>query len=284
VKAAAAAIARHGARLARRRRSRLAGDYRACERLPRELGERILDHLEPVRLAPARILELGAGTGALRGALERRYRAARVISAEDCQALLRQGRPSRWRLRRAALLCAAPDALPLAGASIDMLVCNLALHLADDAATALAEWHRVLRGGGVLTLATLGPLSFRELAETWAGLDGGVPHLHPYPDLHDLGDALLRAGFCDVVMDSQRLQVEFDDVHHLLRELRTIGGGNTLAQRARGLLTPRRLDALARAYPQSGSGGVHATVEAVFAHAWRPLGGGIPVAPPALVR
>jgi malonyl-CoA O-methyltransferase len=266
----------------RRRRSRLADGYRDAARVPRELGERILEHLDPVRLSPRRVLELGAAAGDLRRALERRYPDARIVSSDDCLELLSRGRPSRWRRRRAGLLCAEPHALPVAAGSIDMLVCNLAAAPLHRHEAALRDWRRVMRSGGVVTIATLGPLSFIELAETWARLDGGVPHLHPFPDMHDLGDALVRAGFGDVVMDSQRLQVEFDDVAHLLRELRTVGGGNASPQRRKSLTTPRELEALARAYPRDRPGGAClATVEAVFAHAWALEPAGLRVSPPA---
>lgn len=269
-------------RLVRAGRARHAPAYDTSDRLPRVLAEHLMEHLEPIRRTPGRVLELGSATGHLRRLLLRRYPRASVLSSDDCLALLGRSRPHRWPFRQAPRVCAAADRLPLPAASVDMLVCNLALLRVDRLSTALTEWRRVLRHDGLLMLATLGPLSFAELREAWAAVDR-APHLHPFPDLHEVGDALVHAGFHDVVMDAERLRMEFDDLAHMLRELRAVSGGNALPGRRRALTTPRTLARLAEHYVRiAPPPGCWATVEAVYAHGWVVEREGVPVAPPRL--
>lgn len=252
--------------------------------VPRDLADRLLEHLDPIRCNPTRILELGAATGYLRSAIEARYPKAQLVSADDCHAVLTRIGRRKWRLRRPPLLCCSSAALPLPSASVDLLIGNQVPLLCPSPGRVFAEWRRVMRHGGLVLLSSLGPLSFHELARAWAQVDPR-PRIHPYPDMHDLGDALVRAGFDDVVVDSQRLSAEFEDLEQLMWELRTVGGGNSMPGRSRGLTTPRMLERVTRAYREElPSADCRATVEAVFAHAWVMERAGTPVAAPVRDR
>ena len=70
------------ARVARRPCERAAGSYAKASRLEAEIGARMLERLDYVRLAPRRVLD--AGSGPLRDArlLARRYREAQVIALD----------------------------------------------------------------------------------------------------------------------------------------------------------------------------------------------------------
>jgi malonyl-CoA O-methyltransferase len=237
------------------------------------VGAHLLEHLDPIRCSPSLVLQLGACTDALTQGLATRYPNARLVVADDSIGVLRRAGPAPgWRrrlLRRGPQpLCAHPCALPLAGASVDLVCGNLTLALAPDPSAVFRECRRLLRHGGLLMLSFLGPDSFRELRDAWTSVDS-LPHLHPFADMHEVGDVLVAAGFSDVVVDSERLQLECDDVDALLRELRIAGGGNAHRFRRRGLLTPAALERLRHTYPAPTAGAPWAaTVEAGYAHAW----------------
>ncbi len=270
-------------RVPRRRLARLVTPEEDLNRLPRALAERLMEHLEPIRRDPLRVLEVGTGPRELTEALRRRYPAAQIISAADVAALLHGRRQKRrfWARARNQLVCA--ERLPLRNASVDLIVGNLPLIRTGDVTDALTEWRRVLRHDGLLMISALGPATLGELAEAWQRVDA-TAHLHPYLDMHELGDALVRAGFADVVMDAERLRMEFDDLRHLLHEVRRLGGGNAHPHRRRSLTSPRRLTALEQVYPEHAPGpACWASVEAVFAHGWAIDRGGVAVSPPRLV-
>lgn len=254
--------------------------FRNANRIPAALVERFIERMVPIRMVPERILELGSAAGHLRAALRERYRDAQVVSMERDVQFCAQSRASRWRraFREDLVVCATSDAVPLPSASVDMVCANLSWSMAEEQPKILHECARVLRAPGLLMLVSYGPQTLIELREAWSNLDH-CEHTHRFADMHDIGDAMVAARLSDVVVDSERLTVEFDDVAGLLREVRDIGGGNRSMKRRRALTTPRLTQLLAAAYPDAG-GHVTASVELVFAHAWMVERPGTPVAGP----
>lgn len=244
-----------------------AARYDAHAAVPLEIGRRLLERLDYVRVEPQRILDVGSGTGAALGALQARYRKAQVIALDRAPGVLRHGRAKartlRWFLpgRRNPAICAESAALPLQSACIDLLWSNLMLAASPDLPAVVAEWQRVMRVGGLLMFATLGPDTLRELRQAL-----GDP-ASPFPDMHDVGDALVAAGFADPVMDMERLTLTYAGLPDLLREWRALRGAPAPAvgRRSRAVWSK-----LATAYPR----GAHAprwpvTVEVVYGHAWK---------------
>lgn len=271
------------ARRVRRHLARHAHRHDDAARVLREIADRLLEHLDPVRLVPEAILDLGAATGDMRRGLIRRYPRTRVLSMDPAVARLRHGVGPSWRrlLAPPAFTCAEDHALPLRASSVDMVCCNLALSWSADLPRALKECRRVLRGGGLIMISTLGPDTLEELRAAWTQVDRWA-HVCPFPDMHDIGDALVRARFADVVVDAESLQVEFDDLDHLLHEIRSVGPGNFTAGRNTGLTTPAQLRRLRAVYGSiSAEHGCRATLEVVYAHAWAPDPAGLAVAAPS---
>ena len=217
----------------RRLAGRAARNYEDAAWLPRQVADALMEHLAPVRIAPARVLDAGAGTGICSRLLAHRFRGARIIAVDSSAPMLRIAR-SRG----------SPDAV-------------------------LDEFHRVLAPAGLLMFTSLGPDTLRELRESWMSVDPCV-HVHGFIDMHDLGDALLRAGFQDVVMDTERFTGRYADVAALTGELKGLGSSNAARGSRKGLTTPDLVAAMARAYEQQRTGGsLPASFEVVFGHAWR---------------
>lgn len=255
----------------RRHFERAAAGFDAAAVLPREIGDRLLERLDLIRMQPQRALDLGAGTGAIAETLLRRYRGARIYAVDNAAAMLELARRrGGWR-RRPCVVCADAARLPLASGSLDMVVSNLMLPWCLPPDAVFAEIRRVLTPGGVLLFSTLGPDTLAELRGSWAQVDVR-PHVNPFMDMHDVGDALLRAGFADPVMDAERLEVSYPDVKALLHELKSLGAGNALAGRAPGLGGRGRLKAMIEAYERGAHGRIQATCEVVYGLAWGTAG------------
>ncbi|MSQ88864.1 MAG: methyltransferase domain-containing protein, partial [Betaproteobacteria bacterium] len=179
------------ARFARRRFERAANSYAQASRLEAEIGVRMLERLDYVKLAPHRVLDAGSGPARDARALAKRYRKAQVLALDFSPAMLHAGR-SRWRFfeRRAPKpVCADLARLPLASATIGLLWSNMALHWAADPLAALREFQRVLAFEGLLMFSTLGPDTLAELRAA-----AGAARVHSFADMHDLGDMLVAAG------------------------------------------------------------------------------------------
>jgi malonyl-CoA O-methyltransferase len=118
--------------------------------------------------------------------------------------------------------------------------------------------------------STLGPDTLIELRRSWSAVDG-FNHVNAFVDMHDIGDALLRARLTDPVMDAERITLTYQDVFGLMRDLKTLGAHNVSHGRARGLTGKGRLGAMKAAYEGFRRDGVlPATYEVVYGHAWAP--------------
>lgn len=260
-------------RAARRAFDRAATSYDEAGVLQREIGARLLEHLEPIRIEPRRILDVGCGTGAQLEPLRRRYPGAQVIGIDFSAAMLARARvraPWWRRFARGAppLVRADAERLPIASNTADIAFSNLALHWCDPRAF-FAEASRALSVGGLLLFSTFGPDTLRELRGAF-GAEDPAPHVHGFIDMHDLGDALVHAGFADPVMEMETLTVEYADLAAIARDLKRTGGANALAQRRRGLMTPARWKRVAERYEAHRRDGVlPATCEVVYGHAWK---------------
>lgn len=253
---------------ARRRMGRAAATMDAHAVVQREVAGRMLERLDYIRLQPRVVLDLGAGTGGAGNGLASRYRKARVLALDAHPELLRQ-RP-RFGLRRRQLPAVLADAraLPLHDGCVDLVFSNLLLPLCTDPALVFAECQRVLRPGGVLLFSSLGPDTLIELRRSAEAAFRHDP-VHPFIDMHDLGDAMLRARFADPVVDMERLTLTYADPDGLFADLRAMGLTNARRDRPRGLVTPGRLQALRQAYALQADGGrLPATVEVIQGHAW----------------
>lgn len=253
---------------------RAAPDYESVAVLQREVGARLEERLELVRLEPRTVLDLGAGTGELSARLSRRYPAARVVLLDLSPAMLMTARTrgslfERWRRKR-LFVCADAERLPLAPGCADLIVSNLMLQWCNDLEAVLQGLRRALRPGGLLIFTTLGPDTLRELRASWHAVDGDV-HVNAFIDMHDVGDALLRAGFSDPVMDREDIVLTYDSVATLMRELKTLGAHNSTGGRPRGLTGRARLAGMTAAYERfRRDGRLPATYEVIHGHCWAP--------------
>ncbi len=274
-------------RAVRRGFARAAATYDGAAALQREIGARMAQRLDVVRLAPRVILDAGCGTGEAIGELSARYPGARVVALDLALPMLQAARgragsgrsmldrllrPLAGRLLATApqFVCADIAALPLAGASLDLAWSNVALQWVNDLPRAFGEFRRVLRVGGLLSFTTFGPDTLREVRDAFAGVDGDT-HTNRFVDMHDIGDMLVQAGFADPVVDMERITLTYATPQEMLGELKAIGATNRTRGRPRGLTgrarwskVTGRLEALRR------DGRIPATFEVVYGHAWKP--------------
>ena len=253
--------------LLRRNFDRAASGYDQVAALQRVVGSRLLERLDPIRLSPRRIIDLGAGTGRPAAQLARCYGEAEVTELDLAFNMLAESR-RRKPLARRHFLCADAERLPLIDACAEFVFSNLMLQWASRLDRALAEARRVLKPEGLILFSTLGPGSLAELRESWARVDDRV-HVNAFIDMHDVGDALIRAGFADPVMETERFTLLYEDGMALMRELQQLGASNVNKGRPRALTGKRKLQGMLAEYEtRRRDGRLPATFEAVYGHAW----------------
>lgn len=249
---------------------RAAGDYDRVAVLQREVGGRLLERLDAIRMQPARILDLGTGTGQIAHAVLKRYRGAQVVALDIAEGMLGAARRGSGWWRKPRFVCGDIERLPFADQCADLLLSNLTLQWCNDLDAAFAEFRRVLRPGGALLFTTFGPDTLRELRASWAAADG-YSHVNRFLDMHDVGDALMRAGLAEPVLDVEQFTLTYPDLNGLLRDLKCLGAHNVTAGRARGLTGRGRWRSVRETYEGFRAHGLlPATYEVIYGHAWAP--------------
>ena len=247
-----------------------AATYDSAAFLAREVGARMAQRLDLVKIAPQRVADIGCATGDGIRELQRRYPKAQPLAVDYALPMLHAVRRATPRLQRVMrrgprLLNADVKSLPLAANSLGLVWSNLMLHWLDDPLPAFRELQRVLEVGGLLCFATLGPDTLKEVraAATRVGAADTAKH---FLDMHDLGDMLVAAGFGDPVMDMEMITLTYPGPRAFLADQRHLGVRDGLLGR-QGWRDWRRIFG---AWSRDADGRLPASFEIVFGHAWKP--------------
>jgi len=256
---------------------RAASSYDHHAVLQREIESRLLERIEFRRHEPATILDLGCGTGSASRALAGQFPQADVIALDWAPAMLvKTGEVADAEHQSTGgvnRLCADMHSLPLAARSADLIFSNLALQWSYDLAAVFQEFRRIMKADAMLVFTCFGPDTLFELKQAWRAVDD-FPHVNDHPDMHDVGDVLLAAGFRDPVMDTERLTLEYPDVMSLMRELKGLGAHNVARERIHGLTGKSRLKTMLQAYePFRREDRYPASYEIIYGTAFAPRDG-----------
>ncbi len=173
---------------------------------------------------------------------------------------------------------ADPEALPVAGSSLDLAVSLLALQGVNDLPGTLVQLRRALRPDGLFLGCLLGGATLTELRQSFGAaeseMEGGIsPRVAPFAAVREVGGLLQRAGFALPVVDSETVTVRYADPFGLMRDLRAMGLTNTLTERRRTPLRRATLLRVAEIYATrfaDPDGRVRATFELLWLSGWVP--------------
>lgn len=254
---------------------RAANTYDASAILQKQVRDEMLSRLDLVKIKPQAILDAGCGTGHGSYSLQKRFSGAQVTSLDIALGMLQKtklGRPFLNKLFGVQhLVCADIENLPIANGSMGLVWSNLALQWCNDLDAAFGEIARVLQPNGLFMFSTFGPDTLKELRAAARLSDNQQAHTHVsrFIDMHDIGDALTRAGFSAPVLDVERYTLTYDDVKSVMTDLKKIGAHNATQGRARGLQGRGFLQNLVQHYEQfRANGKLPATFEVIYGHAW----------------
>lgn len=259
--------------------------YEEAAVLQKQVAKEVDDRLDLITIQPNTILDVGSGTGLLTRHLEQRYPNADCIGIDlsDKMVQMAQSRalrkPRNWlnrlvRQKNASTHFINGNAyqLPIADQSVDLIVTNLMLQWCDDLDQVFHEFRRVLKPEGLFMMTTFGPDTLKELRQAWAKVDD-AEHVNTFIDMHDIGDALIRNGFGQPVLDVEHFTLTYDKPLGVLKDLKAIGATRVGASQpdptGTGLTGKQRFTRMLEAYEtQRTEGRIPATFEVVHGHAW----------------
>jgi malonyl-CoA O-methyltransferase len=218
-----------------------------------------------------RILDVGAGTGALAARLAAREPTPRLTLADLAPGMCATARAA---VRDAAVVTADAEALPFPDRRFDAVVSSSTFQWLTRLEPALAEARRVLAPRGTLVLALFAERTLRELREAWlhvAGPGGGA-RMHRFFRREEVAAAVGAAGLEIVALEEEEIVERHADARAVLRAIRAVGAGNAVPRSGRGGLGGRSVTlALLDRYDgaHGGPNGVPATYHVVYVVARR---------------
>lgn len=248
---------------------RAASSYDGAAVLQREIAKRMGERLDYIKQQPNRVLDAGSGTGYITKDLLKRYPKAEVIAVDIAHNMTCKTMEQGSWLRKPKAVCADAERLPLKEDSIDFVISSLMLQWSNDLNKVFTGFHHVLAPNGLLLFSTFGPETLTEIRQSWTEVDN-KPHTNNFADMHEIGDALLQAGFQDPVTDMEMITMTYANVRQLMRDIKQIGASNTDSNRSKGLMGKAKIKAFENAYEQfkTPEGWYPASWEIIYGHAW----------------
>jgi len=245
--------------------------------LQREIGRRLLAHLDFTKLQPQSILDIGCGTGFFTRLLAEKYKKAHIYASDISETMVchtQQQFPRRmpWQ-RKYHHAVSDAVALPFKKASFDLVTSNLAMQWVPEAQAMMQEMRRVLKPGGLILFSTFGRRTLSELKQTLAHINPEhTSSVLPFADVMSLGNSLGECAVEDHVTDSDLFTLTYPNTMGLVRELKGIGASASAIQGRSGGLYGRALlrdiEAYYSEHFKHEDGRIHATFEALYAQAW----------------
>jgi len=207
---------------------RAAPTYDSAAEIQRLICTLLADTL-PANLTPRRLLDAGCGTGYALGLLQTRFPALQAIALDFSAAMLQRIATPCWQI------VGDLEHLPLAAGSVDLYWSSLAVQWCE-LSTALAEAQRTLSRQGQLAIASLGPDTFHELRQAFAGVDD-YRHTLGFHGVEEIGSLARNAGFVAVDVQNCTKIAHYPDFKTLLKAVKAIGANQIGAGRRSGLMS-----------------------------------------------
>ncbi len=158
----------------------------------------------------------------------------------------------------------------LSSEQYDIVISNLTFDWLDAGAyIRLLEY--LLKPDGMFWFSCYGPLTALRTRTLLADINS-CPHFNEFYDMRDVGDALLGAGFKDVVLESSVLNLEYDSVEAVLGDAVRVFGVNLHPERRKAVTPVKELRAFKAGLEKEiqSSGVFVEQVEVLIAHGIKP--------------
>lgn len=226
-------------------RSKIAADFSAAAEkyskhanLQHRIGKALIALSVPHIASAEKLLDVGAGDGEVTLLWPCPSKTALDVAEGMC---------AQARKRGLETVMAPAERLPFESASFDVVTSNVMLQWLPEPVLFYAEAARVLAAGGLVCFSNFTAGTLAELASAFRQVTGDSP-VSPFISHGEFEAQIAQAGF-ELLESQQKTYAEYyEHVDALFASLRNIGAGNKLATRGRGLLTPRKLDAVRKAY------------------------------------
>lgn len=235
--------------------------------LYQEIAKRMVERLDYIKLIPDTILDIGSGMGIDSRLLKARYPKALLLELDSALEVIKQHQVKSGILKKIftannKYICGDALNLPFKSQSVNLVWSNLCLPYIENLEAYFKEIRRVLELGGLFLVTGFGVDSLQQLREV--GL-----HTFNFPDMHIIGDILVKLGFTHPVTDLEYITLEYDTVDQLLADIRIAGSGAAIASRKTVFTRADYKDLKNRFANITKNGKIPLTLEVYYAHGWK---------------
>jgi len=244
--------------------NRRADTYDNYAIIQKEVAGRIFDRLSGIKIKPKSILDLGCGTGSLTQKISALYPDAKIVPLDFSEEMLRI---CRSKVSKVNPICADIENIPIIESRFDLIISSLTFHWATDLYSTFLKIHELLKDDGCFLFSSIGPDTLLELREVLSKIDK-QDRVNRFIDMHHYGDALLKIGFSDPVVDNEKIIVEYQSFSDVLKSLKKIGA-NTVEKIADKKLTRTDYQSALDGYSMNENSNYPVTYEVLYGLAWK---------------
>tara|TARA_Y100000766_G_scaffold267776_1_gene263284 strand:+ start:720 stop:1547 length:828 start_codon:yes stop_codon:yes gene_type:complete len=244
--------------------NRRADTYDNYAIIQKEVAGRIFDRLSGIKINPKSILDLGCGTGSLTQKISALYPDAKIVPLDFSEEMLRI---CRSKVSKVNPICADIENIPIIESRFDLIISSLTFHWATDLYSTFLKIHELLKDDGCFLFSSIGPDTLLELREALSKIDK-QDRVNRFIDMHHYGDALLKIGFSDPVVDNEKIIVEYQSFSDVLNSLKKIGA-NTVEKIADKKLTRTDYQSALDGYSMNENSNYPVTYEVLYGLAWK---------------
>ncbi len=227
----------------------------------------MFDRLDYIKIIPDTILDIGSGMGIDAKLLKSKFTKTSIIELDLSINVLKQYQIKHGLLKKIfagemKYVCADAVSLPIKSQSVNLVWSNLCLPYIDDIEAYFKEIRRILTLGGLFLVTGFGVDSLQQLRDV--GLN-----TYNFPDMHIIGDILVKLGFSHPVTDLEYITLEYDSIDQLLSDIRIVGCGGAVKNR-RSSLSKAGYKGLSDSFNKiTKHGKIPLTLEVFYAHGWK---------------
>lgn len=149
--------------------------------------------------------------------------------------------------KNSLIINSAAEKLPLADESVDCVFSSLLLQWIEKPELVILEILRVLKMSGTAIITTFVHGTLNELEEAFTTIDSN-PHITPFIEPNQLLFKIAHIGGFTLKVIEKRYVESFHDIYSLMKSIKSIGAGNKLNSRRKGLMTPVQFKKLENSY------------------------------------
>ena len=242
-----------------------ASSYDKHSIVQKEVAKRLCNRLSAIKITPSNILDIGCGTGHLLNILSTLFPKARITGLDISLNMLNESHKKNSELD---FILSDAENMPFKNKKFDLIVSSFTLHWCDEVEKIFYDVQRFLKDKGLFLFSTVGPSTLQELRATYLSIDN-EEHTNIFSDMHLYGDSLLKYGFHDPVMDTEKIVIEYTSFRDVLDSLKKTGANTVIGQESK-FISKSSYQKLSENYPTNKTNNrLPVTYEIIYGTAWK---------------